>query len=562
MSPEKAISSGRESPVTTKEPATPEKQTLGSLDPSIVAEGNVVTQFSQEDIRSEQGYSATVIHRPERQNNYRRVQSLWVMANTNHQQPQQVTHNEPAAKKYKNKRSNNSGSRPSTPIDPENKVEAAIAQNRQQAPATKGYRANAGGSLKMTKNRNGLAIDTRRSQDQLVPAAEKLNKNEVKTESGASLTVDVHLQHRVSESSILTGRSYHSAKSTFSSPNSNPDSADGQPFVSAPQTPMEFNGNPSPALTAIPAERCQLTPRASPESLRVDDSTPKPAAASKDKTGEPVITQALEEKTSRNAKSDSSSSNKPDEKKPASRPPSRAEGRRFKSSNKGEGQKPQSANKTENKPRPSTPVQPTAREAQHEKTVEPKPREKMNPATSTQSSTKEVQEKKPEKAKPTASTQSSSKTEEKKAGAPADARPAAKAQESKPEASVNAQPGNNSKKKKSQAARKTDAQSADSAEGKEGSLNDTKADDVKPGQVHDKSNKAENKPNKIADKPTEAVEKSKPSSFSAATQPAEPPLSSSPQTSPMKKNKKAIKKRNMARKKLHEASVASVPGAA
>ncbi|KAK4232254.1 hypothetical protein QBC38DRAFT_90796 [Podospora fimiseda] len=548
MSPEKVTSAGRESPVTSKEPATPEKPSLKSLDPSIVAEGRIVppntclerppctSQFRAGDIRFEQAYSATVIHRPDRQNNSRRLPSIWTSRGTNDKEPQKPLQSEPIAKECTNQRNKNNRSRPSILVNAENKP-----------GPTKGYRANAGGSLKMTRNRNSLAINTQG------PVA---RSSEVE---GVNVTL-------LEPPPLHTARSYHSAKSTLSSRGSSPDSGD-QLFVSAPQTPLEFNtdsntssatlsGNASPALTAIPADRCQLTPKESHASLDIYDATPKKAVASKDKTQEPAINETLGDKADQKEVKPGDSSNEQDDKKSSSRPPSRTDGRKLKFNNRGDGQKPhQSGNKTGNKSRAPMPVQSSEKQVQHKNS-----QEKINPA-SVQSAQKEAQDKAESTAKPTTSTQQGSQNEEQK----------------KPGASVvNAQPAkqNNNNKKRNQLSKKPSLQSLIKAEDKGASSNikgDEKVNksvklDEKPSKATDNGNMVENGSVKVIDN-TASIDGTAAASSTSAQSPVKTeappccaPLSSTANPSP-KKNKKAARKRNLAKKKVHEASVASVPGA-
>ncbi|KAK0737544.1 hypothetical protein B0T21DRAFT_255714, partial [Apiosordaria backusii] len=170
------------------EPSTPtnnvsprQGQRLDGISEKTVQEGETANEgaitarsacFSIQDVRFDQDFSGTVRIRPNRRNQHQRLPSEWL--STGNRNPTPVEQDaQPGPKKGKNKRKagTRSSSRPSTPVDSssnqpsEFKAQASAKQSEPvkenaglQVPGPKGYRADAGGSLKMSRHRKGPAI--------------------------------------------------------------------------------------------------------------------------------------------------------------------------------------------------------------------------------------------------------------------------------------------------------------------------------------------------------------------------------------------------------------------
>ncbi|KAK4200615.1 hypothetical protein QBC40DRAFT_326481, partial [Triangularia verruculosa] len=150
--------------------------------------------FSIQDVRFDQDFSGTVRIRPNRRNQHQALPAEWLSESSRNKAPveqgtppapeqgigsQNVTSVEqgvqlgPKKGKLNNKGGARTTSRPSTPINScsnqpsDSKGKAPVKQPEPvkesaalQVPGPKGYRADAGGSLKLSRNRKGPAIHT------------------------------------------------------------------------------------------------------------------------------------------------------------------------------------------------------------------------------------------------------------------------------------------------------------------------------------------------------------------------------------------------------------------
>lgn len=192
ISPEmQSASKGTEpgSPKASEEPATPENQKSINLDPAIItdcetASGSLsalppTSRFGQGDIRLELDFSATVLHR---QNKYdRQIPSLWT-SGAGVEEGQSIQKKAPSMTKM-NSQGNGSVSRPSTPTNHEQEAQAAGEENANNHVLTnKGYRADAGGSLRIPRKRPCQVMNTPYPQESM-PKATAPNKSMASTGS-------------------------------------------------------------------------------------------------------------------------------------------------------------------------------------------------------------------------------------------------------------------------------------------------------------------------------------------------------------------------------------------
>ncbi|KAK4181438.1 hypothetical protein QBC36DRAFT_374301 [Triangularia setosa] len=161
-------------------------------------------RFSIQDIRCSQDFSGTVKIRPNRRNQYQALPAKWLSGGSRNVTPieqdaQPGTEKETGSrnptpvqqgaqsghkkgKKNNKKAGHRSTSRPSTPVDifsnqpGDSKAQAPTEQSESvkenaalQVPGSKGYRADAGGSLKMSRNRKGPAIRSSHLAAQVQP---------------------------------------------------------------------------------------------------------------------------------------------------------------------------------------------------------------------------------------------------------------------------------------------------------------------------------------------------------------------------------------------------------
>ncbi|KAK0671360.1 hypothetical protein QBC41DRAFT_270300 [Cercophora samala] len=150
--------------------------------------GTVVrhAQFSIQDVRFDQNMSGTVRIRPNRRNQHQALPTEWLSGTGNRcaTPVEQAAPSGPKKGKNKKKAGTRSSSRPSTPVNfcpnqPESSKATASVPTEQtesvnekaalQVPGPKGYRADAGGSLKMSRNRKGPAIRVSQLTEQMLP---------------------------------------------------------------------------------------------------------------------------------------------------------------------------------------------------------------------------------------------------------------------------------------------------------------------------------------------------------------------------------------------------------
>ncbi|CAP67547.1 uncharacterized protein PODANS_1_14440 [Podospora anserina S mat+] len=315
--------------------------------------GTVVrhAQFSIHDVRFSQDMSGTARIRPNRRNQHQALPAEWLAVDSRSATP--AEQRQPSgSKKGKNKRKPGArpSSRPSTPVDfsssqaESSRAQASASTERPESvtenaalkvPEPKGYRADAGGSLKLSWNPRGPAIRVNHLADQMLPPPLRTGSPQEGPSTGpvlkgnnskqarfqrfdslssipdcpvlpracdlfpnypdlstsppkivmtpAKTTPNEEMASHPTINGLLNGpnrgisdsslaQSFYTAKSTFSSrENSPPEAAKDELFVSPPETPTKTS---QPSSRTLPAHPSLKLTAAAPV-LEVPVETPK-----------------------------------------------------------------------------------------------------------------------------------------------------------------------------------------------------------------------------------------------------------------------------------------------